>query len=92
MPQRSRAVALALLLGPLAPGLHAGSLDLGGARLVVSGEFLATLAPRERGYFNFTDYGTAPLRQARLDLATELRRGETFALVAEVGVRISEGL
>lgn len=79
----SASLALALAAAPLA----AVTLQRGATRLVLNGEFLATLAPRERGYFNFTDYSAAPLRQARLQLGLEVRRGEGLALVAELRAR-----
>ncbi len=74
------------LAAPAAP-LAAVTLQRGATRVVLNGEFLATLAPRERGYFNFTDYSAAPLRQARLQLGVEVRRGERLALVAELRSR-----
>jgi hypothetical protein len=79
------AVVFGLLLVVLGLRAHAGSLPLGtDTRLVTSGELLATLAARERGYFNFTDYAASPLRQVRLRLAAELRYGARLALVAEL--------
>lgn len=83
--RRPPARCLVLILALATPrDAAAGSLRLGSTRLVVGGEASATLAPRDRGYFNFTDYSSSTLRQARLTLDAELRRGERLALVGQV--------
>ena len=74
--------ALALVGWLVAPPSVADPREPGATRLLADGELLATLGPRERGYFNFTEYSARPLRQARLTLLAELRRGDRLALLA----------
>ena len=62
---RGALVGIIALLVPTAlraQVLPAGPFALAGGRLVVSGEVIATVAPEDTGYFNYTDYEQSALR------------------------------
>lgn len=83
IPLLSGPVALGLLLSP-APCPAAEPVTLFGGRLSLGGEVSVSYAPRDRGYFNYTDYGHNNLRLFRVDLAAEFRAGSHVGLVADV--------
>lgn len=68
----------------LSSGAFGATSPADGLRVALGGELSAAVAPVDRGYFNFTDYSASTLRQARVTLRAELRRGERAALLAEV--------
>ncbi len=88
-PIRCRGV-LAGFIGLLVPTalpaqvLPAEPFALAGGRLVVSGEMIATVAPEDTGYFNYTDYEQSALRQARAGLTTSLSLGRKAMVLGEV--------
>lgn len=82
MPMRA---AFALVLASLssANALAFEPLTLGGARLSLGAELSATLAPRDRAFFNYNDYEHS-LRRVRLSVSAQIRAGEHVALLGEV--------
>lgn len=80
----SRLAPRFLLLCAIAARAQAGTLEPRRLHLSFGGEWSAAMAAAERGYFNFTDYSSSTLRQSRLTLGAELRRGDRLGLVAEL--------
>jgi hypothetical protein len=83
-----RTIVLLLLLG-IATGADAQSLPsepvtLAGGRVVVGGEFTATIAPEDPGFFNYTDYEYSALRNLRLGVTAELRAHPRLQFLGEM--------
>ena len=78
--KRLATIALVLCGAPLTAGEIWSS---GSTRLKVGGELSGTIAPRDLGYFNDTEYGQNLLRQGRLGLNLELATGDRLAVLAE---------
>jgi hypothetical protein len=83
-----RTIVLLLLLG-IATGADAQSLpsepiSLGGGRVVVGGEFAATIAPEDPGFFNYTDYEYSALRNLRLGVTAEVRAHPRLQFLGEI--------
>jgi len=78
--------SLCLLALPLAsaPAAEAGSLPLGGARLVIGGRIEAGYGTDDAGDFNYARSGYSPQRLFRLGLSTELRATRRLALLADL--------
>jgi hypothetical protein len=53
---------------------------------VLGGELMATVAPEDPGFFNFTDYEYSTLRNLRFALTAELRAHERLQLLTELRV------
>jgi hypothetical protein len=85
-----RTIVLLLLLG-IATGAQAQSLpsepvSLAGGRVIVGGEFAATLAPDDPGFFNYTDYEYSALRNIRLGVTTEVRAHPRLQFLGSIRV------
>ena len=52
-----------------------------GGRLRLGGEVSGTIAPEDRGFFNYTDYETNTLRLFRIDLLAEARLHRSASLL-----------
>jgi hypothetical protein len=83
-----RTIVLLLLLG-VATGADAQSLPsepitLGGGRVVVGGEFTATIAPEDPGFFNYTDYEYSAIRNLRLGVTAEVRAHPRLQFLGEI--------
>jgi hypothetical protein len=74
----------------LATSAGATSWRLGATELLVGGRLTGTFAPRDRAYFNASDYGTSTLRQVRVTLDLEWRLAARLALVAQGRSRNAE--
>ncbi len=88
-----RTIFVLLALG-IAAGAHAQVLPsepiaLAGGRIVVGGEAMATIAPEDEGFFNYTDYEYSTLRNFRLGVTTEVRAHARLQFLGEV--RITRG-
>ena len=55
-----------------------------GGRVRLGGEVSGTLAPKDDGYFNYSDYETSSLRLFRLDLAAEVRLASFASVLVDV--------
>src|SRR6476659_5190515 len=66
------------------PAAGAERIALGPLQLFVGGEMSASVAEKDRGYFNAEDYGNDTLRLVRARLLFELRAGEHAAALGEV--------
>jgi hypothetical protein len=64
--------------------LPSAPVSIGSGRLVVSGEASAGIAPKDPGFFNYTDYAQNALRMLRLGVTTRLSLGPRAALLTEV--------
>lgn len=76
-------LALVLFLAT-APDLAAETVTLAGGRLRLGGEAGFSLAPKDTGYFNDTDYQNNVLRTARLDLSASFRVSDKVELLGEL--------
>jgi hypothetical protein len=79
-PLRRARAALAVLAAIAGPAGTAGAqvlpstpISIDDGRIVIGGEASASIAPRDNGYFNYTDYDQNALRLLRLSLAAEWR-------------------
>lgn len=82
--RRLHLAAPLLALAAAPPAAAVEPIRLGGARLSVGGEASFSLAERDRGFFDETDYQRNALRLARLSLSAELRAGRHLAALAEL--------
>ncbi len=83
-----RTIVLIILLGA-ATGAHAQSLPsepiaFASGRVVLGGEFAATIAPEDPGFFNYTDYEYSALRNLRLGLTAEVRAHPRLQFLGEI--------
>ena len=82
---RTRALLTTLLAVAAAdPAFSYDPHSLFGGRLRVGGEASFTLAARDRGFFNFTDYRDSYLRMIRLGATGELRVGRRVSLLGDL--------
>ncbi len=65
-------------------GVAAQSVSLFGGRVRFAGELSGTIAPKDEGYFNYSDYGTNTLRLVRIDLAVEARFTSFASVLADL--------
>jgi hypothetical protein len=64
-------------------------ISLAGGRLVLGGEFSATAAPEDPGFFNYTSYEFSALRNVRIGVSAEVRANDRLQLLGEV--RLDQG-
>jgi hypothetical protein len=62
----------------------AQAVSFAGGRVSVGGEAALTIGPRDRWFFNYTDYQYSALRLARFDLSGAWRPAKQVELVADV--------
>jgi hypothetical protein len=78
---------VAAAIGPVpaaAQGWPDDTGSLAGGRVTFGGEVTATVAPDDRGRFNYTDYERSALRLVRLGFTAAVRPVDRVALIAEV--------
>jgi hypothetical protein len=83
-----RTLVVLLLIG-VATGADAQILPsepitLGGGRVVIGGEFTATIGPDDPGFFNYTDYEYSALRNFRIGVVAEVRAHERLQFMTEI--------
>jgi len=64
-----------------APARAADPMSFFGGRLRLGGEVSGTIAPEDKGFFNYTDYETNTLRLFRIDVLAEARLHAKAALL-----------
>lgn len=64
-------------------------ISLAGGHLVLGGEFSATVAPEDPGFFNYTSYEFSALRNVRIGVSAEVRANDHLQLLGEV--RLDQG-
>ena len=64
-------------------------ISLAGGHIVLGGEFTATVAPDDPGFFNYTSYEFSALRNVRMGLSAEVRANDRLQLLGEV--RLDQG-
>lgn len=64
-------------------------ISLAGGHIVLGGEFTATIAPDDPGFFNYTSYEFSALRNVRMGLSAEVRANDRLQFLAEV--RLDQG-
>jgi hypothetical protein len=82
-------VSLVIAATAHAQGLPAEPISLVGGRVVIGGEFTATIGPEDPGFFNYTDYEYSALRNLRLGVTTEVRAHPRLQFLSEI--RIDRG-
>jgi hypothetical protein len=80
----ARSVAVVLCLLGAAPAAAGEPLAFFGGHLRLGGEVSGTIAPEDRGYFNYSEYGVSTLRLLRIDLAAEARLASFASVLADV--------
>ncbi len=93
-PARCAGLLLALTLAFAAESATAQVLpeepiSLAGGHLVLGGEFTATVAPEDPGFFNYTSYEFSALRNVRIGVSAEVRANDHLQLLGEV--RLDQG-
>ena len=86
------ALAVLLALTCLPAGVVPASADdwidtpvtLFDGRVAVGGEALVTIAPEDKGFFNYTDYDRSALRLVRFGVVTTVRANDHVSFLAEV--------
>lgn len=64
-------------------------ISLAGGHIVLGGEFSATIAPEDPGFFNYTSYEFSALRNVRMGVSAEVRANDRLQLLGEV--RLDQG-
>lgn len=72
------------LLAAAAAADGPGPVALWNGRLTLGGEASLSVAPKDHGFFNYTDYERTSLRLGRLGLSAALRLGERLSVLGEV--------
>jgi hypothetical protein len=67
-----------------AQSLPSEPISIADGRVVLSGEFFATLGSADPGFFDYTDYAYNALRNVRAALSTEVRASSRVQMLAEV--------
>jgi hypothetical protein len=80
------ATALMLLVasGAAAQSVPSEPITLGGGRMVLSGDAAASIAPRDEGFFNYSDYEQTTLRQLRLGMTALFRMSDRISVLGEL--------
>ena len=82
------AVIVLLLIGVAtaarAQSLPSEPITFGGGRVVIGGEFTATIGPDDPGFFNYTDYEYSALRNLRFGVIAEVRAHERVQFLGEI--------
>jgi hypothetical protein len=73
-----------LAAGAAAQALPSQPLTLGAGRVVVGGDASVSMAPKDTGFFNYSDYEHSTLRELRLAVSARVRVSEWMAVLAEV--------
>jgi len=83
-----RAILVGFIIGvastAAAQGLPTEPISVGGGRVVIGGEFAATIAPEDPGFFDYTDYKYSALRNLRLALTAQVRATDRLQFLAAV--------
>lgn len=84
----ARALACWLAVGMAWPaaaqGLPTEPISIADGRVVIGGEVMATFAPEDPGFFNYTDYEYSALRNIRFGATAEVRAHPRLQILAEV--------
>lgn len=64
-------------------------ISVAGGHLVLGAEVMATLAPEDPGFFNYTSYEFSALRNVRFGVSAEVRANDHLQLLTEV--RLDQG-
>lgn len=59
-------------------------VTFGDGRVVVGGEAAATIAPRDLGFFNYSDYEDSTLRELRIGLTAVVRANDHLSVLGEL--------
>lgn len=91
VPALLAALLLQLCFARSAPAqvLPEQPISLAGGHLVFGAEVMATFAPDDPGFFNYTSYEFSALRNLRLGVAAEVRGNDHIQLLGEV--RLDQG-
>jgi len=84
----SRALGLAVLCAGVtsasAQSLPAEPVTFADGRVVVGGEISATMAPEDRGFFNYSDYEHSTLREFRAGASLMVRATDRISVLGEI--------
>ena len=82
-------MVVAFAAGASAQALPEEPISLAGGHIVLGAEIMATFAPEDPGFFNYTSYEFSSLRNLRMGLAAEVRANDHVQLLTEV--RLDQG-
>jgi hypothetical protein len=81
---------LAWAAGPaVAQGLPEQPISIGGGHFVLGAEVVATVAPADPGFFNYTSYEYSAIRNFRVGVSAEIRANEYVQVLGEF--RLDQG-
>ncbi len=78
------AVLCAAATSASAQSLPAEPVTFGDGRVVIGGEVSATIAPEDKGFFNYTDYGHSTLREFRVGASLMIRATDRISVLGEL--------
>jgi hypothetical protein len=79
-------VAPVLDVAATAQSLPSEPYTFGGGRVVLGGDFAASLAPDDLGFFNYGDYEHSTLRQIRVGVTGSVRANSRLSILGEMRV------
>jgi hypothetical protein len=77
-------LVIGVAAGAQAQGLPSEPITFGGGRVVIGGEFTATIGPEDPGFFNYTDYEYSALRNLRFGVVAEVRAHARVQFLTEI--------
>lgn len=79
-------LSMGVAAGAAAQGLPTEPISIGDGRMVIGAEVTATMAPKDPGFFNYTDYEYSALRNIRFGATAQVRAHPRLQILAEVRV------
>jgi hypothetical protein len=77
-------VAAVTVLPARAQTLPSEPIVLAGGHLTLGGDVTLSFAPKDPGFFNFTDYERSTLRMLRVDMTAALKAGDHISILGDV--------
>jgi hypothetical protein len=83
---RAAGCAAALLIAPAASAqsLWSEPFTFGGGRIVLGGDAAVAVAPKDTGFFNYSDYELTTLRQVRFGMSAAVRVSDRVSVLGEL--------
>ena len=78
------AAALLIASAASAQSLWSEPFTFGGGRVVLGGDAAVAIAPKDTGFFNYSDYELTTLRQVRFGMSASIRVSERVSVLGEL--------
>jgi hypothetical protein len=78
------ALVLLVATGAAAQTIPSEPITFGGGRVVLGGDAALTVAPKDHGFFNYTDYEQTTLRQFRVGMTALFRLSDRVSILGEL--------